>query len=104
QQACVPALRVSKVATKLLYHRFGEQARQEVVGELIQEVYPQALEQTELKPAVQPQLDLDEVKAGEPLEFTASFDVYPDIELTGLGTISVEKPGAEVTDADVEKT
>src|SRR5699024_8127352 len=104
QHAKVPGFRPGKVPAKILYQRYGAQARQEVVGELIQEVYPQALEQAELKPAGQPQLDLDEVKAGEPLAFTASFDVYPDIELTGLDAISVEKPGAQVTDADVDKT
>lgn len=104
QHAKVPGFRPGKVPVKVLYQRYGAQARQEVVGELIQEVYPQALDQAELKPAGQPEVNLEEIKAGEPLEFTASFDVYPDIELTGLDAISVEKPGAEVTDADVDKT
>lgn len=104
QHAKVPGFRPGKVPVKVLYQRYGAQARQEVVGELIQEVYPQALEQTELKPAGQPELELGDVEAGEPLAFTASFDVYPEIELTGLDTISVEKPQAQVADADVDKT
>src|SRR5699024_6856249 len=86
------------------YQRYGESARQEAVGELVQSAYPEALEQAELKPAGQPEVDLGAVTAGEPLEFTASFDVYPEIELTGLDAISVEKPVAEITDADVDKT
>lgn len=104
QHARVPGFRPGKVPVKVLYQRYGAQARHEVVGELIQELYPQALEQTELKPAGQPEVELDEVKVGEPLAFTASFDVYPDIELTGLDTISVEKPRTAVTEADVDKT
>src|SRR5699024_10045704 len=76
----------------------------EVAGELVQTVYPEALEQAELKPAGQPELDLEEIKAGEPLTFTASFDVYPEITLTGLDSISVDKPQVEITDADVDKT
>lgn len=102
QHANIPGFRPGKIPVKVLYQRFGERARQEAVGDLVQEAYPQALEQTELSPAGQPEVDLGEVKAGEPLEFTARFDVYPDITLTGLEDISVEKPVAEVTDADID--
>lgn len=104
QHAKIPGFRPGKAPIKVLYQRYGDQARHEVVGELVQSAYPNALDQAELKPAGQPELDLGDVKAGEPLEFTASFDVYPDIELTGLDTISVEKPVTEITDADVDKT
>lgn len=104
QHARVPGFRPGKVPVKVLYQRYGESARQEAVGELVQSAYPEALQQAELKPAGQPELELGEVKAGEPLQFTASFDVYPEITLTGLDKISVEKPQTEITDADVDKT
>src|SRR5699024_6165960 len=81
QHAKVPGFRPGKVPVKVLYQRYGDSARQEVAGELVQTVYPEALEQAELKPAGQPELDLEEIKAGEPLTFTASFDVYPEITL-----------------------
>src|SRR5699024_4424865 len=104
QHAKIPGFRPGKVPFKVLYQRYGDGARQEVVSELVQSAFPEALEQAQLKPAGQPELDLDEVAPGEPLEFTASFDVYPEIELVGLDAISVEQPSAEVTDADVGKT
>src|SRR5699024_12015157 len=61
-------------------------------------------EQAELSPAGQPQLDVGDVKTNEPLEFVASFEVYPDIALQGLDDISVEKPQVEVTEADIDAT
>lgn len=104
QHAKIPGFRPGKAPMKVLYQRYGAQARQEAAGELIQSVYPEAIEQAELKPAGQPQIELGELKNDEPLEFTASFDVYPEIELTGLDSLRVERPVAEVTDADVDKT
>lgn len=104
RSARIPGFRPGKAPMKVLYQRYGAQARQEVVGELIQSVYPEALEQVELKPAGQPQIELGDVDAEGALEFTASFDVYPDIELKGLDAIEVERPVVEVTDADVDKT
>jgi trigger factor len=104
QHAKIPGFRPGKAPIKVLYQRYGDQARQEAAGELIQSVYPEALEKAELNPAGQPQIELGEFHAGQPLEFTASFDVYPEIELKGLDSIKVEKPVTEVTDADIDKT
>jgi len=104
RHAKIPGFRPGKVPMKVLYQRYGERARQEAAGELIQEVYPEALEQAELSPAGQPQLDVGDVKTNEPLEFVASFEVYPDIALQGLDDISVEKPQVEVTEADIDAT
>jgi len=104
QHAKIPGFRPGKAPLKVLYQRYGAQARQEAAGELVQSAYPEAIEQVELKPAGQPQIELEEFEADQPLAFTASFEVYPEIALTGLDDIKVEKPVTEVTDADVDNT
>lgn len=104
QHARIPGFRPGKAPKKVLYQRFGARARQEAVGELIQVTYPEAVEQSELKPAGQPEIELDQFEENGPLSFTASFDVYPEIELQGLDSIAVEKPVVEITDADIDKT
>lgn len=104
QHARIPGFRPGKVPKKVLYQRYGAQARQEVIGELIQSVYPEAVEQSELNPAGQPEVELDSFEEDGPLSFTASFDVYPEIELEGLDSIAVEKPATEVADADIDST
>lgn len=103
QHANIPGFRPGKVPMKVLYQRYGEAARQEVAGELVQSSYPQALEQTELKPAGQPEVELAESGAGKGLTFTATFDVYPDIQLKGLDQIKVSRSVTEVTTEDVDK-
>ncbi len=105
QHAKVPGFRPGKAPLKVLFQRYGEQARQEALGDIIQSSYGEALEKSELKPAGQPNIEVGEVpKTGEVLEYTAVFDVYPEIELKGLDKIKVEKPEAEVTEAEVDKT
>src|SRR5699024_12746067 len=69
QHARVPGFRPGKVPTKVLFQRYGESARLEAGNELIQSAYPEALDEAELKPAGQPDLDLGEIKEGQPLEF-----------------------------------
>ncbi|MGB7757333.1 MAG: trigger factor [Salinisphaera sp.] len=104
QHARIPGFRPGKAPAKVLYQRYGAQARQEAVSELIQSTYPEAVEQSELNPAGQPEIELDAFEENGPLSFTANIEVYPEIELNGLDSITVEKPVAEVTDADVDKT
>lgn len=102
QHAKIPGFRPGKVPLKVLYQRYGDGARAEVANELIQESYPEALKQEELNPAGQPKVDMDSFEQGKPLEFTATFDVYPDIALQGLDSIEVRQPETEITDADID--
>lgn len=104
QHANIKGFRRGKVPMKVLYQRYGDSARGEVAGELVQAMYPEALKEAELKPAGRPQVELGEYKPGQDLEFTATFDVYPEIKLQGLDSLKVVRPVAEVTDADVDKT
>jgi trigger factor len=104
KNARVPGFRPGKAPLKVLYSRYGAAARQEAIGELVQSVYPEAVEQAELNPAGQPEIELDAIEADAPLAFTASFDVFPEIELAGLDEIEIKRPVYAVTDADVDKT
>ncbi|MDX1496735.1 MAG: trigger factor [Salinisphaeraceae bacterium] len=103
-KAKVPGFRPGKAPMNVLLQRYGDQARQEVLGDLIQESYGNALDQSELRPAGQPNIEVTQVPLdGQPLEYTAVFDVYPEVELKGLDKLKVERPVVEITDADVER-
>src|SRR5699024_8015397 len=104
QHARIPGFRPGKVPRKVLHQRYGAQVRQEVAGELIQSVYPEAVEESKLKPAGQPEIELDSFENDGPLAFTASFEVFPEVELQGLDQVAVEKPVTEVADTDIDKT
>jgi trigger factor len=94
--------RRGKVPIKVIKSRYGKGLRQEVLGELMNESYYQALSQEKVRPAGQPRIEPINMKEGENLEFTATFEVYPEIEPGNFSKINVEKSKAEITDKDVD--
>jgi len=63
----------------------------------------EAVRQEEVKPAGQPRIEPKNLEEGKNLEFTATFEVYPEIDLQDFSGITIEKKSAEITDADVDK-
>ncbi|HAD09944.1 MAG TPA: trigger factor [Porticoccaceae bacterium] len=103
-QVRLPGFRPGKVPLKVVQQRFGKGIRQEVVGEVISRSFYEAITQEELKPAGQPDIEPINDEAGKDLEYAATFEVYPEIELKDFSTIEITKPVAEITDEDVDKT
>lgn len=104
RHAKVPGFRPGKAPLKVLFQRYGGQAREEVVSELLQSTYAEALGQTELNPAGQPEIEFEEQAPGAGLRYVAKFEVYPEIELKTLEGKVVEEPDVSVEDADVDNT
>ncbi len=99
----IDGFRPGKVPLKVVKQHYGDQVFQEVAGELIQNSFRDALTQENLNPAGDPSISTDGIKQGEPLEFTATFEVYPDVELAPVTGMNLEKIKSAVTDADVDK-
>lgn len=95
--------RKGKVPLKVVKTRFGEGVRQEIVGEMMSKSYYDAITEKDLKPAGQPRIEATTVEEGKDLEFTAVFEVYPEIELPDFSNIKVERLQAEVDDEDIDK-
>lgn len=95
--------RRGKVPMKVVKQRFGTQIRQEVVGDTLNRSFYQAVTQEKLRPAGQPKIEDVVMEEGKDLEFTASFEVFPEVKIGDLSSISVAKPVAEVVDADIDK-
>ena len=100
--AKIKGFRQGKVPLKVVKQHYGKQIRQEVVGELIQSTFYQAISQEKLKPAGMPSIEDSADESGKGFVYTASFEVYPEFEVKGLDGVTVEKPAAEISDADVE--
>jgi len=99
----LPGFRPGKVPMKVVQQRFGSQVRNEVVGEIVQSSFVDALQQEKLRPAGTPDIDPLDFKPGEGLKYTAEFDVYPEITLPPLESLKITRPNSELADADVEK-
>lgn len=95
--------RPGKVPFKVVQRRYDGQVRGEVVSDVMQQSLMEALQQQDLHPAGGPRIEPKEVEPGKALEFTATFEVYPEIELKPLAGVEVEKPSVEITDEDVER-
>ncbi|MFC3285198.1 trigger factor [Litchfieldella rifensis] len=95
--------RQGKVPMAVVRQRFGRDVRNEVVGEMMRERYVQAITQESLNPAGYPQIEPTVNENGKDLEFIATLEVYPEVELKGIEGAEVERPVVEVSDADVEQ-
>ncbi|TYW41349.1 trigger factor [Vibrio cholerae] len=93
--------RKGKVPIKMVAKMYGKAVRQDVLGEVMQRHFIEAIVKEKINPAGAPTFAPVEIGEGKDLVFTATFEVYPEVELKGLENIAVEKPAAEVTDADV---
>ena len=98
----IDGFRPGKVPFKIVKQHYGAQVFQEVAGELMQNSFRDALTQENLNPAGDPTFDTDGIKQGQPLEFTATFEIYPEIELAPVAGMKLDSIKAEVTDADVD--
>jgi trigger factor len=95
--------RPGKVPLQVVKQRFGQGVRQEVLGEVMSQSFYEAVRQEDLKPAGMPTIEPKNMADGRDLEFTATFEVYPEIDLVDYGKITVDRPIAEVAGADVER-
>ncbi|HEY9544822.1 MAG TPA: trigger factor [Solimonas sp.] len=102
-RAKLPGFRPGKAPRKVIEQQFGESARMEAISDLVQQTYPQALSQAGVSPAGQPQIDITAEKAGEPFEYVANFEVYPEVKLNALDALQIEKPVVEITAADIDR-
>jgi len=102
RSARVPGFRPGKVPLKVLRQRYGEQMRQEVFGELVRASFSEAVAEEALQPVGVPRIEPDMDVSARHYAYTARFEVLPRFELASLDGKTLERPVAEVTDADVE--
>lgn len=99
----IKGFRPGKVPFKVVQQRYAEQVRQEVLGDVIQSSYFEAVKEQNLQPAGYPQFEPKALEPGKGIEYVATFEVMPEIELASLVGATIEKPTAAVNDADVDK-
>ncbi|MBA6410831.1 trigger factor [Pseudoalteromonas sp. AS84] len=97
----IDGFRAGKVPVSVINKRFGPAVRQEVAGEVMQRNFYEAIVSEKINPAGAPTFAPKSLEAGKDLEFSATFEVYPEVEVQGLDKITVEKPAVTVTDEDL---
>ncbi|MEM9315293.1 MAG: trigger factor, partial [Pseudomonadota bacterium] len=98
----LPGFRPGKVPLKVMRQRFGSGVRQEVLGEVMSRSFQEAVVQENLKPAGQPTIEPRSMDPGSDLEYVATFEVFPEVEVLELAGFKVERPTADVKDEDID--
>ena len=100
----LPGFRPGKVPLKIVAQNHGAQARSEAIGAALEKSFGERIQEQKLRVAGQPRIEPRSEAAEGSLEFTAVFEVYPEVKLGDLSEKSIERPQLEVTDAEVDKT
>ncbi len=98
----IDGFRPGKVPLKVVQQKFGGHVRQEVIDDVIESSYREALAQENVRPAGMPSIETIESEDKDNMSYTAVFEIYPEIEEIKLDVIEVEKPVVEITDDDLE--
>ncbi|TDI82553.1 MAG: trigger factor [Betaproteobacteria bacterium] len=102
--AKIHGFRSGKVPLKIVSQQYGPKVRQEVMGEVLHRSFGEVVLEQKLRVAGYPRFEAKEVTENTPqFEFSATFEVYPDVILGDLKSISIEQTAMQVSPADVDK-
>jgi trigger factor len=94
--------RPGKAPMTVIRQQFGPQVHREVIGELMQTSFSEAVTQNQLAPAGNPRIEPRSVAEGQDLTYVATFEVFPEVALQPVESLEIERVTAEVTDGDID--
>jgi trigger factor len=95
----MPGFRPGKVPLKLVAQTYGPQVRSEVLSDAVQKAFSDAVKEANLKVAGYPRIERK-----NDFEFSATFEIYPEVKVGDISEKTIERPQVAVDDAAVEKT
>jgi trigger factor len=105
RDARMPGFRPGRVPLKLLAQQYGPQVRSEVIRDAVQKAFSDAVKEANLRVAGMPRIEKkeggDEAQA---LEFSATFEIYPEVSIGDVSGAAIERPRVTVDDAAVDRT
>jgi trigger factor len=100
----IPGFRKGKVPRTVLEARVGKEAiRGEVLRDALPTLYARAADEETIRPVTLPEIEVTDYEEGEPLKFTATVEVRPEVKLPEYTGIEVSRPDTAVTDEDVNR-
>jgi trigger factor len=104
QQVRVPGFRPGKVPARIIEQRFGRAVvLEETLNDAVPKLYGQAVDEVDVFPVSQPDIEVTKIDDGEQIEFTAEVDIRPNFDVPDYAGIEVTVDSAEVSDEDVDK-
>jgi trigger factor len=103
RQIRLPGFRPGKVPTQLLRQRYGNAIRGEVLNDTVQGSSAEAMRERNLRPALQPKVEIVSAAEGADLEYTMSVELLPDMPQPDFDALGLERLVVDIPDDDVEK-
>jgi len=100
----LPGFRPGRVPMRLVEQQYGARVRSEVFGEAVEKAFSAAVREANLRVAGAPRIERKEPSAQDAIEFSATFEVYPEVRIGDLAGRSVERPTVTVDEAAVDRT
>ena len=100
--ARIPGFRKGKVPASIVRQRFAEEIKNEIVEALVPRYFRQETQKQNLLPVSQPRVTDLHLHEGEPLKFTASFEVLPDFKIAAYEDLQISRLDTNVSEEDVE--
>lgn len=103
KKANVKGFRKGKIPANVVEKKFGKGLLHEAASELIDTSFQNCLSELKLKPAGRPTIDFDinALKHDQDFNYTAEFEIFPEIELKELDGVAIESLSGDVTDEDI---
>ncbi len=98
----LPGFRPGKAPMSILEKRYGRAVMGEVLEAVVNQTSAQALQDNNLRPAMQPKIEVTEFDEGTDLTYSMELDVMPEIKVMDLKGLKLEKPVAKVTDKEID--
>src|SRR6185436_10383035 len=96
----MPGFRPGKVPMKMVAQTYGPQVRSEVLGEAVQKSFSDTVKEANLRVAGYPRIERKEGAPEDSLEFSATFEIYPDVKVGEIAK-QIERPKVEIADGEV---
>ncbi|MFC5301001.1 trigger factor [Azospira restricta] len=100
----MPGFRPGKVPANIVRQQYGDQARHEALNEALDRAFGEAVVAQKLRVAGYPRIEPKNTENATHIEFSAVFEVYPEIALGDMSAAEIERPALEVGEAEVDKT
>jgi trigger factor len=100
----IAGFRPGHVPMKLIAQQYGPQVRSDVISDAVQKSFNDAVREKNLRVAGYPRIEPRQGDEPDALRFSAIFEVFPEVAIGDLASVTIERPQAEVTPADVDRT
>jgi len=100
----MPGFRPGKVPLKIVEAQYGPRLLEEVAGSLIESSYKEAIGREGLRPAGGPRIQPEALGRGKDLQFTAEFEVMPEVKQLDIAGVNIERPIATIEESDIDHT